>query len=72
MPRVSFLYPMASADAEELRRTHRVSRCRLKAAILDSTAVESPEGEEGRQDDPLNVKDWPYNRGVPGSGPESS
>ena len=30
---------MASADEEELRSTHRVSRCRLKVAILDSTAV---------------------------------
>ena len=39
MPRVSFLYSMASADAEELRSTHRVSRRKLKAAILDSTAV---------------------------------
>ena len=39
MPRVSFLYSMASADAEELRSTHRVSRRRLKVAILDSTAV---------------------------------
>jgi len=33
---------------------------------------ESPEGEEGRQDDPKNVKDRAYNRRMPGSGGESS
>ena len=39
MPRVFVFYPMASADAEELRRTYWGSRRRLKAAILESTAV---------------------------------
>ena len=38
-PRVCPCYPMASADTEELRRTYRGSRRRLKAAILESTAV---------------------------------
>ena len=39
MPRVPFLYPMASADTEELRRTYWGSRRRLKAAILESAVV---------------------------------
>ena len=39
LPRVFLLCPMASADTEELRRTYWGSRRKLKAAILESTAV---------------------------------
>jgi len=39
LPRVSPSYLMASVDTEELRRTYRSSRRKLKAAILESTAV---------------------------------
>jgi len=39
LPRVSPFYLMASADTEELRRTYRGSRRKLKAAILESTAA---------------------------------
>ena len=39
LPRVSVVYPMASADAEELRRTYRGSRRKLMVAILESTVV---------------------------------
>ena len=39
LPRVCPFYPMASAGVEELRSTHRGSRRKLKAAILESTAA---------------------------------
>ena len=39
LPRVFHIYPMASADTEELRRTYWGSRRRLKAAILESAVV---------------------------------
>ena len=44
-------YPMASADAEELRRTHRGSR-RIEGGNTQQYRSESPEGLEVGQDDP--------------------
>ena len=42
MPRVSILYSMASADVEVMGiRTRRISRRKLKAAILDSRAAKA-------------------------------
>ena len=41
--------PMARADAEELRRTHRGPR-RIEGGNSGEFSSESPEGEEGGQD----------------------
>ena len=41
-------YPMASAGAEELRRTHRGSR-RIEGGNTGQYSSESPEGVEVRQ-----------------------
>ena len=48
-------YPMASAGAEELRRTHRGSR-RIEGGNTGQYSSESPEGVEVRQDDPWMSK----------------
>ena len=50
-------YPMASAGTEATERcTDRVPR-RIEGGNPGENSSESPEGEEDRQDDPMNVKD---------------
>ena len=56
---------------KELRSTQRGSR-RIDGGNPGQYCGESPEGEEGRQEDPKNVKDRAYNRRMPGKGRESS
>lgn len=63
--------PMASAGTEETER-HVPGPRRSEGGNSGKSSGESPEGEEGRQDDPTNVKDRAYNRRMPGKGTELS
>ena len=62
---------MASAGTEGTER-HVPGPRRSEGGNSGESSGESPEGEEGRQEDPMNVKDRAYNRRMPGSGGESS
>ena len=56
--------PMASAGPEATARsTDRVPR-RTEGGNSGESSSKSPEGEEGRQDDPMNVKDRAYNPAI--------
>ena len=64
-------YPMASAGTEGTERRVPGPR-RSEGGNSGESSRESPEGEEGRQDDPMNVKDRAHNRRMLGKGAERS
>ena len=68
---IFFPCPMASAGTEETERDVPGPR-RSEGGNSGKSSGESPEGEEGRRDDPMNVKDRAYSRRVPGKGAEFS